>query len=103
MLTVAAMLALCAACYRLGEWHARMELQAAVSAELPARLARAGLATPAADPLAQARPVITPLNVLDPTALVMGPGAPSPQSAPPPPAPAPLEDWRRALRQAVKK
>lgn len=103
-LRVIGAVALCAACYKAGRLYGKLEAQAAASAPLPTRIAPtvSGLRTVAEAPSATSAPgnaldeqkdVITPLNVRDPSALVMGPGA---TSAPPdalavPAEPKPLE------------
>ena len=89
---VAAALALCAACYEAGRWHGSLE----VMAERPATRSIVSRQTLASAPIAEAvsataapgkvigeqeQDVITPLNVRDPSALVMGPGATNPPPA----------------------
>lgn len=87
-------LALCAACYEAGRWHGALEAQA----ERTPQRALASAPAPKAGPVVEAVPgaaapgqavgaaqdVITPLNVRDPSALVMAPFA----TEPPPAAPA---------------
>jgi len=80
LLRVVAALFLCAACFQSGRWyqelagaaskHESTELVSATfrGAPEPAPLIRAG------DAIGQAEDIITPLNVRDPSALVMGPG-----------------------------
>ena len=80
-------LALCAACFEAGRWHGGLEAQADRSANRTMTAVRAAKALPAAEQLTGAtglapgkaisepEDVITPLNVRDPSALVMGPGA----------------------------
>ena len=101
-LRVAAALALCALSYKLGVWRERLELAAredlvAKVAAAP-RPARGAQATPVSAPAALEAPggpvgetadVITPLNVRDPSALVMAPPGIQEQAAPPPAAPKP--------------
>lgn len=98
-LRVAAALALCALSYKIGVWRERLDLAAredlvAKVAAAP-RVSRAAQATPVSAPAALEAPggpvgessdVITPLNVRDPSALVMAPTAMQEQAAPPPPA-----------------
>jgi hypothetical protein len=95
-LRVAAALAVCALCYKFGTWQGRLEAQAshspvvAVAAAAPAadpKHPEPGTSAPG-DPYGQEAAVITPLNVRDPSALVMGPGLYSdPPSSAVPPAP----------------
>lgn len=103
-------LALCAACFEAGRWHGSLEAQAERTAARSMTAVRGAKTAPAAEPptgatglapgkaLAESEDVITPLNVRDPSALVMGisqPAAPAiaapqaaePQDAEPPSAP----------------
>ena len=101
-------LLLCAACFQAGRWYQELsgpaspvaksdpgnemvdasyrgEPEPAPKTVEPAPLAAAG------DPVGQSGDIITPLNVRDPSALVMGPGlsmreCPPPPAAPPEPA-----------------
>jgi hypothetical protein len=114
LLRVGLALALCAICYQVGRWHGALEAQAVRVVERPAAAATAaakpvpsantgtgaaGLAP--GNAIGENQDVITPLNVRDPSALVMGPGpadmAPAsnaPQSIPTPPsAPAQPQDY----------
>lgn len=114
LLRIAAVLALCALSYRVGVWHARLERDAAVAAAAPLLPNAAALSdggsgarAPGAAPGA-AQDVITPLNVRDPSALVMGPSPdplPEPVVAAPPPMPRELTDesWKEALKEATSK
>ena len=94
---VALVLSLCVGCFELGRWRARLEAQSEGrpdsrvvivdrGADKPARPETVGFA--AGGPSGSTPDVITPLDVRDPTALVMGPGAtdlpPKPAAAPPP-------------------
>ncbi|HXT00773.1 MAG TPA: hypothetical protein VN915_08885 [Elusimicrobiota bacterium] len=99
---VAAALALCAACYEAGRWHGNLEAQAARTAQRPssAALAAKGLAVVEPASVAAApgkavddpeKDVITPLNVRDPSALVMAPFA-TEQAAARPAGPAPEDE-----------
>lgn len=86
---VSAVLVLCAACFQSGRWYQELSGPVAVQPDAgnqmvdasfrgepepaskttePAPLAAAG------DPVGQSGDIITPLNVRDPSALVMGPG-----------------------------
>jgi hypothetical protein len=94
-LRVALALSLCAGCYELGRWHARLDAQSEGKPDAsrvvivergdnkPARAETVGSAPGGPNGTSD---VITPLNVRDPTALVMGPGASEPPSPPPPPS-----------------
>ena len=82
-LRVALVLSLCVGCYEAGAWRARLEAQASSKAdsrvivvernEKAIRTETTGMAPGGA--LDGSKDVITPLNVRDPSALVMGPGA----------------------------
>ncbi len=108
LLRVGLLLGLCALCFQSGRWyqelsqpfsaHAKVksdpgnEMVSASSrgeaAPLPKTIEPTPLAS-AGDPVGQSTDVITPLNVRDPSALVMGPGAtdnPPAVVCPPPPA-----------------
>lgn len=109
---VAAVLALCALSYQFGVWHSKLEHDATAVVASVAPLSRLepiaetqiGGGAPGA-PAGQPQDVITPLNVRDPSALVMGPGAG--EMTPPAVPPAPRKrrdrgDWRDELRQAAR-
>jgi hypothetical protein len=82
-------LALCAACYEAGRWHGSLEAQAERSSARVVAAVRAVKAAPSEElraggtgmapgqalGVSEPMDVITPLNVRDPSALVMGPGA----------------------------
>lgn len=104
---VSAALLLSAACFQVGRWTGQLETRAAtttvdagnamVSPSHPVAPAPKTVETPA--PAASGSPagtnddVITPLNVRDPSALVMGPGAtscPAGSEVAPPAVPKPL-------------
>ena len=102
LLRVGLGLALCAACYEAGRWHGGLEAQADRTATRSIAAVRAAKALPAAETrtgatglapgqaVGEPADVITPLNVRDPSALVMGPSQPAPpiaQAAEPPSAP----------------
>ena len=105
LLRVGLGLALCAACYEAGRWHGGLEAQAErtplrplvaarTAAPLPVAETRSGAAAPG-QAVGEPQDVITPLNVRDPSALVMGPGATDSASSrfqPPPPAAEPDAD-----------
>jgi len=105
VLRVAGALALCAACYEAGRWHGNLEAQAARTSQRPLAAASGANGLAVAEPApATAAPgkavgdpeqdVITPLNVRDPSALVMAPyAAAAPQAAP---APAEEEGYQEA-------
>ncbi|MFI5347003.1 MAG: hypothetical protein ACHQ51_11580 [Elusimicrobiota bacterium] len=90
-LRVALVLSLCAGCYEVGAWRARLEALGepkpdsrviVVQREDKAiRNESTGMAPGGA---IGEKDVITPLNVRDPSALVMGPGATENPPAPPP-------------------
>jgi hypothetical protein len=99
---VALGVALCAACYKFGRWQERLEGQASIAkpasavvvverAEKAVRTGATGNAPGTA--VGEPEDVITPLNVRDPSALVMGPSegraAPPPAAAPPAPGDVP--------------
>jgi hypothetical protein len=106
LLRVGFALALCAACYTAGSWHGALEAQSERPAKREIVSARASVkSVPSADtgtgssgmapgqPVGESADVITPLNVRDPSSLVMGPGASSapaaqPQADEPPTPPA---------------
>lgn len=83
LLRVGLGLALCAACYQAGRWHGGLEAQAERTPLRPRLSARISKTLPIAEPLAgtaapgqvvgEPQEVITPLNVRDASALVMGP------------------------------
>jgi hypothetical protein len=92
---VALALSLCAACYEAGRWRQRLEAQSEARPDSrvvvvergekpPVRAESPG---PAPGGAIGDKDVITPLNVRDPSALVMGPSdaRPVPQAAPPAP------------------
>jgi hypothetical protein len=98
-------LALCGVCYQAGRWSGGLEAQSERSTDRSVASARASAkSVPSADtgtgaaglapghPLGESADVITPLNVRDPSALVMGPWvatpAPQPQVEEPPTPPA---------------
>jgi len=92
-LRVALAASLCAGAYEAGRWHERLLAQASrpasavvvvERADKPAKPEKAG--TAAGRPAGESSDVITPLNVRDPTALVMGPADPRPAPAAAPPA-----------------
>ncbi len=106
-LRVATALLLCAACFQAGRWYQELSVPAARHAKAAAdpgnEMVSAtfrGAAEPAAktvepaplsavgDPVGQAGDIITPLNVRDPSALVMGPSAGPPECIAPSAAPA---------------
>lgn len=83
---IAAALALCAACYQAGRWHGALEAQAARTSSRPLTSVAAAKSAPVVESVATAaapgkavgdpeQDVITPLNVRDPSALVMAPFA----------------------------
>ncbi|MFI5351202.1 MAG: hypothetical protein ACHQ2Z_16780 [Elusimicrobiota bacterium] len=102
LLRVGLGLTLCAVCFAAGRWRGALEVLAERSAGREAVATRAPKAAAIAEPrpgaAASGRPVgepediITPLNVRDPSALVMGPGSVDSVSRalkalPPPPVP----------------
>lgn len=100
---VGAVLSLCALSYRVGGWHRGLELSAqavpggarvvtAANAIAPAASGSVSSVDTAAPghPVGQSADLITPLNVRDPSALVMGPSyntPAEPSAVAPPPAP----------------
>jgi len=102
MLRVAASLILCAACFQAGRWYQELSIKAHPSNEMVQGTPR-GPSGPvpetlevrpliaAGDPPGEGGDIITPLNVRDPSALVMGPGAEFNRPATPPPAPPEIE------------
>jgi hypothetical protein len=107
-LRVLAVLALCAVSFKAGFWRAQLDREAAAyvaASTQPAvegRTDTLGAGAPGR-PVGEPEDVITPLNVRDPSALVMGPGATEapPSSEVPPPPPPRLRDWREELRSAA--
>lgn len=100
-LRVFLLLALCAGAYELGRRHERAVAQASAPASAvvvvetadakPARAAASPTAAPG-EAVGESKDLITPLNVRDPSALVMGPGA----TDTPPPAAVPAPSRPRA-------
>lgn len=99
---VSAVLVLCAACFQSGRWYQELAGPAAVQADAGNQMVSATFRgepeaapktiepTPlaaAGDPVGQSGDIITPLNVRDPSALVMGPGLGLRECAPAPAAP----------------
>lgn len=99
VLRVGAVLLLAAACFQVGRWTGQLETRAAAvdpgNQMVVATFHGAPEPAPvkplvsAGDPVGQSGDVITPLNVRDPSALVMGPSGSSypPSAAPAPAAP----------------
>lgn len=113
---VAAALLLCSACFQSGRWYQELAApwaEAAVrqAAPAPSRTAEPAPLVDVGDPMSQAGDIITPLNVRDPSALVIGPYQPEcrpPEAAIPAPrakAMEPLESGRllELLRRGEKK
>ena len=88
VLRVGAALALAAACFQVGRWTGQLEKRASVSdpgnemvsatfhgAPEPKKLEEVVTLVAQGDPVGKSPDLITPLNVRDPSALVMGPGA----------------------------
>lgn len=108
-LRVALALSLCAGCYEVGRWSQRLEALDAVrpdsrvviverGGDKAVRGEGAGLAPGGT---IGEKDVITPLNVRDPSALVMGPSEPAPPLPPPPEVQAsPAPDLPEALPRA---
>lgn len=87
-LRVALALSLCAGCYEAGRWRQRLEALAAarpdsrvVIVERGDKPVRGEGAGTAPGGVIGEKDVITPLNVRDPSALVMGPSEPAPSPA----------------------
>jgi hypothetical protein len=99
---VAAMLALCALSYEFGSLRARLE-QSVIA--VPAAMAPVKLASskPVDQTVADNKPVITPLNVMDPSALVMGPSGTWDRTPPAPPPSVPGVLTRQAPTAPEKK
>jgi hypothetical protein len=74
---VAAVLALCAACYQIGRWTRGLEVSAeppTIVMIVPHPIKSDGRVDPSAgESLGTSEDTITPLNVRDPTNLIMGP------------------------------
>lgn len=123
---IAIALILCAACFQAGRWYQELSGPASARAKAdpgtemvdasfrgapepasntvePAPLAAAG------DPVGQSGDIITPLNVRDPSALVMGPGPQCPPSSlnieadPPSKEAKPLKMKKGRLLELLKK
>lgn len=114
LLRVGVLLALCAACFQSGRWYQelsggpahRSQAKADPGNELVTATAQTQAPAPktieptplasAGDPVGQPTDVITPLNVRDPSALVMGPGATDnpPTTCPIPPASPPARAFK---------
>lgn len=97
-LRVSSALILCAACFQAGRWYQELSIKAhpgneMVSATHAGPVARAPGTVEvrplvaAGDPPGEGGDIITPLNVRDPSALVMGPGPEFNRPAPPPAPP----------------
>ena len=111
---VAVALLLCSACFQAGRWYQELsapshvdtgnELVSATFRGAPEPAPQTIEPTPLAssgDPVGEKSDIITPLNVRDPSALIMGPGSSwGPPSAvvPEPEAPSALEARPRALK-----
>jgi len=109
-LRVSAGLLLCAACFQSGRWYQELEAQAAA----PVPAARAAVVGPVITPSdieakaveeplpGEGGDIITPLNVRDPSALVMGPAHYQSACPPPPVAPSPAPMARRTKPRDMK-
>lgn len=98
-LRVSSALILCAACFQAGRWYQELSIKAHPGNEMVSGSSRGPVAPvpetlevrplfAAGDPPGEGGDIITPLNVRDPAALVMGPGAGFyPEASAPPPAP----------------
>lgn len=101
VLRVSSALILCAACFQAGRWYQELSVNSDPGNEM-VTATHAGPVAPASatvevrplvaagDPPGESGDIITPLNVRDPSALVMGPGAEFiphvvPVAPPPPP------------------
>ncbi len=94
-------LTLCAACFQAGRWYQELAVKSDPGTQMvastfhgepePAAKAEPAPLVSAGNPVGVSGDIITPLNVRDPSALVMGigGGAYAPSPAAPPPAPAP--------------
>lgn len=103
LLRVAAIGALCAASYAFGVWRARLEQQT-VAAPQPLTALKAVDVRMDQAIAVERTPVITPLNAMDPSALVMGPSASfQPEAKAPEPVPVPIKPWRRELLKSLRK
>jgi hypothetical protein len=102
LLRVGLGLALCAACYEAGRWHGGLEAMAERSSSRGAAAIRAARAQPVVESrtgasglapgqaVGEPADVITPLNVRDPSSLVMSPSDSAPRiQTPAPPSAAP--------------
>lgn len=97
VLRVAAALLLCAACFQAGRWYQELSGPAAASAKAdpgnelvtaknrvdPAQTVEPSPPVAAGDPVGEGGDIITPLNVRDPSALIMAPGPVCPPPAEP--------------------
>ncbi len=98
VLRVSSALILCAACFQAGRWYQELAIQphpgnelvqgrpGGPSAPVPNTLEVRPLVA-AGDPPGEGGDIITPLNVRDPSALVMGPGPEFNRPVPPPAPP----------------
>lgn len=103
VLRIGVALLLCAACFQAGRWYQELSGPAAAKAKAdpgepavarspvePAKIVEPAPLVAAGAPAGQSEDIITPLNVRDPSALVMGPAAagcpPAAVSDPEPPA-----------------
>ncbi len=110
ILRVSSALILCAACFQAGRWYQELSVNAHPGNEMVTATRRgdAALVTnivearplvAVGDPPGEGGDIITPLNVRDPSALVMGPGAefnPTVAAPPAPPDEAPATPLPRA-------
>lgn len=93
IMRVSVALLLCAACFQAGRWYQELstpvhsETIAASRTKPAVEVVEAKSLIGSGHPIGESGDIITPLNVRDPSALVMGPGsyAPSEAATPPPP------------------
>lgn len=118
LLRVSAALILCAACFQAGRWYQELSIKAHPGNEMVTATHRGPVAAvpgtqevrpliAAGDPPGEGGDIITPLNVRDPSALVMGPGAefnPTivPVAPPPPPEAIPGEPLPHARKKPLE-
>jgi hypothetical protein len=110
VLRVLAALFLCAVCFQVGRWTGQLENRAVaanpiVTPAKAAELAEPKTLTTLGTPVGEGEDIITPLNVRDPAALVMGPGAGAPYSGsatlPPEPQAVPASPARKLRKKPL--
>lgn len=117
VIRIGAALLLCAACFQAGRWYQELagprpahakadagnEMVYAQNRVEPAKTVEPAPLVAAGRPAGESEDIITPLNVRDPSALVMGPGASAPECVPPPKPVKPMKLKKGRLLELLKK